>query len=92
MLVALLRPLPSGSLSHWLYLWVSDWVELRKGLTAFAMYWFVGSIVILFILSLIWFRSITLGLIKALGIAAPVEAGKTAAFGGERYGQGSKDD
>lgn len=76
----------------WLYLWLQDWGELRKGFTNFAMYWFVCSITLLFVLSSVWFRSITLGLIKALGIASPVEAEKTAAFGGERYGQGSKED
>jgi hypothetical protein len=76
----------------WLYLWFSDWVELSKGFTSFAMYWFVGAIGLLFLLSAIWFRSITLGLMKALGVAAPVEAEKTAQFGGERYGQGEKED
>jgi hypothetical protein len=74
----------------WLYLWLSDWDELEKGMTTFALYWFTGTIGLLFILSAIWFRSITLGLIKALGIASPVEAEKTAALGGEQYGQGSK--
>jgi hypothetical protein len=76
----------------WLYLWFSDWVELRKGFTAFAMYYFVGVIVLLFILSAIWFRSITLGLVKALGMSSPVETEKTAALGGERYGQGDKEE
>jgi hypothetical protein len=76
----------------WLYLWCSDWAELREGLTPFAMYWFVGAITLLFILSAIWFRSIHLGLMKALGWTSKVEAEKTAAFGGERYGQGSKED
>jgi hypothetical protein len=76
----------------WLYLYFSDWAELEKELTVSSMYWWTAAILLLFILSVIWFRSITLGLLKALGINSFVEAEKTAAFGGERYGQGSKEE
>jgi len=75
----------------WLYLWYTDWIELRKGFTGFAMYWFVCTIGILFALSVVWFRSITMGLLKALGLNIKSE-GRSAALGSEQYGQGSKEE